>query len=87
MDTAIVNSTVLSTLKLLYGQHDDQGVLSLPANCAVENPETLGNFFTPEHMTLAIAAEVVANMAAFIIPRRLNFEDDAEVIKVAGRGG
>ena len=81
MDTAAVSTTVLSTLKLLYGQHDDQGVLKLPANWAVDNAEMFGHFFTPENMTFAIAAEVGANLAAFM-PRRLNFEEDAEVFEV-----
>jgi hypothetical protein len=83
MDTACVSSTVLSTLKLLHGVHDDQGVLSLPANWAVENPETFRNFFTPERTTFAIAAEVIgANLAAFVPGRRLDFEEDAEVVEV-----
>jgi hypothetical protein len=81
MDTAVVSSTVLSTLKLLYGEHDDQGTLKLPANWAINNAETFGNFFTPEKMTFAIAAEVGANLAAFM-PRRLNFEEEAEAFSV-----
>jgi len=32
-------------------------------------------------MTFAIAAEVGANLAAFM-PRRLNFEEDAEVVEI-----
>jgi hypothetical protein len=81
MDTAAVSSTVLSTLKLLYGQHDDQAILKLPANWAIENPETFGHFFTPGNMTFAIAAEVGANLATFL-PRRLNFEEEAEVVEI-----
>jgi hypothetical protein len=82
MDTACVSSTVLSTLKLLYGVHDDQGVLSLPANWAIENPQTFRNFFTPAQTTFAIAAEVGANLAAFVPGRHLDFEEDAEVVEV-----
>ena len=81
MDTVTISSTVLSTLKLLYGVHDDQGILKLPTNWAIENPLTFANFFTPENMTFTIAAEVGANLAAFM-PRRLNFEEEAEVIEI-----
>jgi hypothetical protein len=81
MDTAAISSTVLSTLKLLYGQHDDQGILKLPSNWAIENAETFGHFFTAANMTFAIAAEVGANLADFM-PRRLNFEEDAEVVEI-----
>ena len=81
MDTATVSSTVISTLKLLHGEKDNQGTLKLPANWAVDNPVTFGHFFTPANMTFAIAAEVGANLAAFM-PRRLNYEEDAEVIEI-----
>jgi hypothetical protein len=53
----------------------------LPANWAIENPETFGHFFTPGNMTFAIAAEVGANLATFM-PRRLNFEEEAEVVEI-----
>jgi hypothetical protein len=81
MDKQAISSTVLSTLKFLYGQNDDQGVLKLPPNWAIDNPETFSHFFTPENMTFAIAAEVGANLARFM-PRRLNFEEDAEVVEI-----
>jgi hypothetical protein len=81
MDTAAVSSTVISTLKLLHGQRDEQGTLVMPNNWAVDNPDTFANFFTPENMTFAIAAEVGANLAAYV-PRRLNYEEAAEVIEV-----
>jgi hypothetical protein len=67
MDTAAVSSTVISTLKLLYGQRDEQGTLVMPNNWAIDNPDTFANFFTPE---------------AAYVPRRLNYEEAAEVIEV-----
>jgi hypothetical protein len=36
-------------------------------------------------MTFAIAAEVGANLAAFV-PRRLNFEENAEIVKIDKAG-
>jgi hypothetical protein len=81
MDAAAVSSTVLLLLKLLHGQHDDQGSLKLPNSWAIDNAETFWNFFNAANMTFVIAAEVGTNLAAFM-PRRLNFEEDADVIEI-----
>jgi hypothetical protein len=71
MDTVATSQTVVATLKMLYGEPDDQGVLQLSQHWAVENPALFADFFTPANMTFAIAAEVGANLATFMPSRRL----------------
>jgi hypothetical protein len=75
MDTVATSQTVITTLKMLYGEPDDQGVLQLSQPWAVENPALFASFFTPANMTFAIAAEAGANLATFMPSRRLDFED------------
>jgi hypothetical protein len=75
MDTVATSQTVIATVKMLYGEPDDQGALHLSQHWAVENPALFANFFTPSNMTFAIAAEVGANLSTFIKTRRLDFED------------
>ncbi len=75
MDTVATSQTVIATLKMLYGEPDDPGVLQLSQHWAVANPSLFANFFTPANMNFAIAAEVGANLTTFVPSRRLDVED------------
>lgn len=65
MDTVCTSKACIAAAKLLYGETNESGVISLPQDWALTNPEQYLNFFTPENMTFAIAAEVGANLAGF----------------------
>ena len=62
MDTVCTSKACIATAKLLYGEKNDNDILSLPQDWALKNPEQYLRFFTPENMTFAIAAEVGANL-------------------------
>ena len=73
MDTVCTSKACIAAAKLLYGETNESGVISLPQDWALTNPEQYLNFLTPENMTFAIAAEVGANSRK---PSRVSRSED-----------
>ena len=65
MDSVCTSKACIAAAKLLYGVTNDNDVLTLPQDWALNSPEDYLMFFTPENMTFNIAAEVGANLNGY----------------------